>query len=87
MPRGRPPICPSCGSNRSQKKGVRITKTMGARRIRLCKNCGKKFSPKNHKPVQVEDIQTGATSVTESKVPAAVELNEPELTETQIPEP
>jgi len=60
MPRGRPPICPNCGSNRSQKKGVRKTKTMGARRIRLCKSCGKKFTPKNQKSAQVQDIQTTA---------------------------
>lgn len=86
MPRGRPPICPNCGSNRSQKKGVRKTKTMGARRIRLCKSCGKKFTPKNQKPVQVQDIQAEATSVTESEDPVTADINEPELTEMQIPE-
>jgi len=60
---------------------------MGARRIRLCKSCGKKFTPKNQKPVQAEDIQTEATSVTESEDPVPADMNEPELTETQIPEP
>jgi len=84
MPRGRPPICPNCGSNRSQKKGVRKTKTMGDRRIRLCKSCGKKFTPRNQKPVQIEDIQTEATSVTESEGSAAADMNEPELTEIQF---
>jgi len=60
---------------------------MGERRIRLCKSCGKKFTPKNQKPAQVGDIQTEAMSVTESEGPATADMNEPELTETQIPEP
>jgi len=54
MPRGRPPICPFCNSHNSQKKGFRITKTMGVRQIRLCKNCKRKFTPKNQKLKQPE---------------------------------
>ena len=72
MSRGRPPICPNCGSNRSQKKGVRKTKTMGERRIRLCKSCGKKFTPKNQKPAQVENEQS------ESAQSQAVDSIQPE---------
>jgi len=53
MGRGRPPICPKCGSHKSQKKGIRKTKTMGSRRIRLCKDCGSKFTPRHQK--QIED--------------------------------
>ena len=60
---------------------------MGERRIRLCKSCGKKYTPRNQKSVQVEDIQTEATSVTESEDQVPADMNEPELTETQIPEP
>ena len=63
MARGRPFKCPyGCGSTNTVSKGVRKTKTMGLRRIRLCKNCGRKFTPKNQKPVQpMEDkaIETG----------------------------
>ena len=59
---------------------------MGIRRIRLCKSCGKKFTPKNQKPAQVQDIQTEATGVTESEDPVAADINEPELTEMQTPE-
>ena len=43
----RPFKCPFCGSHRSVKKGVRATKTMGVRKLRRCKDCGRKFTPKN----------------------------------------
>lgn len=86
MPRGRPPVCPNCGSNQSQKKGVRKTKTIGARRIRLCKSCGKKFTPKNQKLVQVENIQAEATSMVESEDPVAADISEPAFSKMQIPE-
>jgi transposase-like protein len=52
MPRGRPPSCPYCGSHNSQRKGFRKTKTMGARQIRLCKGCKRKFTPKHQTPIQ-----------------------------------
>lgn len=53
MERGRPVKCPFCAvAGRSVKKGHRRTKTMGKRRIRLCRACGKKFTPKNQKPVE-----------------------------------
>ena len=51
MGRGRPPRCPSCGESRSVSKGKRVTKTLGVRRIRLCKACGKKFTPRTQKPI------------------------------------
>ena len=47
----RPRKCPFCGATESVSKGVRKTKTMGIRRIRLCKACGRKFTPKNQKAV------------------------------------
>jgi hypothetical protein len=46
---GRPYKCPYCGQSESVGKGVRRTKTMGDRRIRLCTGCGRKFTPKNQK--------------------------------------
>ena len=56
MNRGRPPACPYCGSS-SIKKGVRKTKTMGIRRIRQCKACRRKFTPKHQR--NVEEPSTG----------------------------
>jgi len=47
---GRPYTCPWCRATTSVSKGVRRTKTMGQRRIRRCKSCGRKFTPKNQKP-------------------------------------
>jgi hypothetical protein len=41
----RPFKCPYCGQTTTVSKGVRKTKTMGVRRIRLCKACGRKFTP------------------------------------------
>ncbi len=46
---GRPYKCPYCGESDSVSKGVRKTKTMGERRIRLCKACSRKFTPRNQK--------------------------------------
>ena len=47
----RPFKCRYCGAQGSSvSKGVRKTKTMGDRRVRLCKACGRKFTPKNQKP-------------------------------------
>jgi len=54
MPRGRPPVCPHFSSNRSQKKGKRKMKTAGLRQIRLCKDWGRKFTPKHQKTVEPE---------------------------------
>jgi len=42
----RPFKCPYCSSTDSVNKGVRKTKTMGLRKIRRCKGCGRKFTPR-----------------------------------------
>jgi transcription elongation factor Elf1 len=64
----RPFKCPYCGQSRSVSKGVRKTKTMGNRRIRLCKACNRKFTPRSQKAVpQVE--------TTEDKEPAPPQTN------------
>ena len=49
---GRPFKCPyeGCGSINTVCKGARKTKTMGIRRIRKCKACGRRFTPKNQLP-------------------------------------
>ncbi len=49
MVRGRPHKCPYCSSQNTICKGARVTKTQGIRRIRCCKNCKRKFTPKNQK--------------------------------------
>jgi hypothetical protein len=64
---------------------------MGVRKIRLCKGCGRKFTPKNQKPDQIEDIQTETgqdegASVVAQENPVMADIEEPELTEMQIPE-
>ncbi|MFC1795278.1 hypothetical protein ACFL3Q_17045 [Planctomycetota bacterium] len=60
MPRGRPFKCPyeGCGSTSTVSKGARTTKLIGVRKIRLCKSCGRKFTPKNQKTVQTEESST-----------------------------
>ena len=49
---GRPFKCP-CGSTDTTSKGFRKTKTLGVRRIRRCRGCGRKFTPKNQQPLEV----------------------------------
>ncbi|MEI8197563.1 MAG: hypothetical protein WCI73_16840 [Phycisphaerae bacterium] len=44
MKRGRKPICPYCGGKRSRAKGHRVTVTLGLRSLRLCQDCGRKFT-------------------------------------------
>ena len=41
-------------------KGVRKTKTMGDRRIRFCKACRRKFTPKNQKQVDPQEEKEGS---------------------------
>ena len=53
----RPFKCPFCGSHRNVRKGVRVTKTMGIRKLRRCKDCGRKFTPKNQ--LLAESTETG----------------------------
>jgi hypothetical protein len=69
---GRPFKCPYCGHSESVSKGVRRTKSMGSRQIRLCKSCRRKFTPKNQKlaeatapSIQPAPVAAPATPVTE----------------------
>jgi hypothetical protein len=52
---GRPYKCPYCGQSDTVSKGVRRTKTLGERRIRRCKACNRKFTPKGQKPGDLPD--------------------------------
>ena len=60
MTRGRPARCPYCGQTKTVKKGYRKTKTMGPRRIRLCKACGRKFTPRNQKTIPPADVSAAS---------------------------
>lgn len=42
--RGRKAKCPTCGSNRTISKGTRKTVQLGDRPLRLCRDCGHKFT-------------------------------------------
>jgi hypothetical protein len=63
MARGRPFKCPykGCGSTKSSSKGTRVTKSLGIRKIRVCKDCGRKFTPQNQKPLKAKDKKAGGS--------------------------
>jgi transcription elongation factor Elf1 len=44
MARGRPPRCPHCKSLRTVSKGYRKTVQLAPGKIRLCKDCGRRFT-------------------------------------------
>lgn len=48
----RPHKCPYCGSSATVSKGVRKTKHFGDRRIRRCKACHRKFTPKHQRHLE-----------------------------------
>jgi len=71
--------------------GARKTKSMGIRKIRLCKGCGRKFTPKNQKPVEVERTQAlaaqdGAADIVGPENSMALRSEQPDLIEPQKPE-
>lgn len=49
---GRTFKCP-CGASNSVAKGFRRTISIGVRRIRRCRSCGRKFTPKHQRPLGV----------------------------------
>ena len=78
----RPYKCPWCGeSGRSVSKGVRKTKTMGNRRIKLCKACGRKFTPKNQKPTELTGEKVTETNAEPDEAPVAGVVAEPNETD------
>jgi len=42
-------------------KGFRPTTTLGVRRLRFCKDCGRKFTPQNQKPLEAKDKKAGGS--------------------------
>jgi hypothetical protein len=87
MPVGRPHKCPYCGSTDTASKGARKTKTMGLRKIRRCRGCGRKFTPRSQKltpaeapgPVQLGSTEPVGGGVTAEAEPDAMRLAGPEL--------
>ena len=53
----RPFKCIFCGSNETVSKGVRRNKTVGDRKIRRCKACKRKFTPRNQQSLTAEDLE------------------------------
>lgn len=80
MARGRPAKCPYCGGS-SINKGFRKTKTMGKRRIKLCKACGRKFTPKNQKPIEAIGENTTETNVQQDEATEVSDIAEPNKTD------
>ena len=76
MARGRPAKCPYCGGS-SINKGFRKTKTMGKRRIKLCRACRRKFTPKNQKPGEEDQERPDETRAKPDEVVEATQPAEP----------
>lgn len=58
---GRRHKCPYCGSTDTRSKGSRNTKTLGARKIRRCCICRRRFTPKHQREVDVEEVMEPST--------------------------
>jgi len=82
---GRPHTCPYCGQmGKSVSKGVRKTKTMGDRRIRFCKACHRKFTPKNQKQIDSQEEKAGsavAEAVASAEPPKSSDATPPAPTQ------
>ena len=90
MPRGRPVKCIHCGSTDTTSKGARRTKTLGIRKIRRCKSCGRRFTPRNQKPVSYEGSETPQAETAESvdlEAPDGAQAGTSEAEETDSVEP
>ena len=87
---GRRFKCPYCGSSDNVSKGVRNTKTMGVRKIRHCKNCGRKFTPRNQQGNLESDTQavpTQAADTSESHASDASPTQDEETPQTEAVPP
>lgn len=77
---GRPHKCPYCESTETVSKGARKTKTLGDRKIRRCKACRRKFTPKNQPTADPLEAPTTAPYY-EQEVEEPPKI-EPELTDS-----
>jgi len=87
MPRGRPVKCIHCGSTDTTSKGARKTKTMGIRKIRRCKSCGRRFTPKYQKPAQNESWEAPQAETAEPVQPEAADTAEAAKSEAEETDP
>ena len=85
MSRGRPHKCPyeNCGSTDTVSKGARVTKSLGIRKIRRCKSCGRKFTPKNQKPIEPSIAEAETEQTIDPINPALPEVEEPSLSDSE----
>ena len=87
MPRGRPVKCIHCGSTDTTSKGARKTKTMGIRKIRRCKSCGRRFTPRNQKSVPYEGSEAPVATTTESFEPETAATAQAATSEAEETDP
>ena len=59
---------------------------MGIRKIRRCKNCGRRFTPRNQKPVPDEGSEAPQTEPKESVEPEAADTAQVAASETVGPD-
>jgi len=85
MSRGRPVKCIHCGSTDTTSKGARCTKTMGIRKIRRCKSCGRRFTPRNQKPIPYENSEASQAETAESVEPETADGAETGTSEAEEP--
>lgn len=85
MPRGRPVKCIYCGSTDTTSKGSRTTKTMGIRKIRRCKSCGRRFTPRNQELVPHEGSEAPQAKTAESVEPEAGDISQAIASEAEEP--
>jgi transcription elongation factor Elf1 len=76
----RPFKCPFCGSSDNVNKGFRKTKSMGLRKIRRCKGCGRKFTPRYQQAATDEDNHADLAPASTGEMPEKLE-SEPETTD------
>jgi hypothetical protein len=79
MPRGRPVKCIHCGSTDTTSKGARRTKTLGIRRIRRCRSCGRRFTPRHQKDSSVQGPESAPSKSGGSVETESVPLAEPAM--------
>ena len=69
MKRGRKAKCPYCGGHRNIAKGVRQTVTLGVRRLRVCKDCDRKFTVGRAAVVRAERVVAAPVAIVPSQTP------------------
>lgn len=78
---GRPYKCPYCRSERTVSKGTRATKGLGLRRLRRCRACGRKFTPKHQRPVRAPEKPDASAATTHARAQKPSELSDDSDTE------